>query len=66
MSHAPAFLQKSEHAHVVTPPFQIEPAALGFHLVSGADPEAASIVYRLPIKITTPFGVVIFMGTVGN
>ena len=31
------FFQKSERAHSAAPPFQIEPAALGFDLVLGAD-----------------------------
>ena len=30
------FFQKSERAHCAAPPFQIEPAALGFDLVLGA------------------------------
>ena len=37
------FLQKSERAHAAAPPFQIEPAALGFDLVLGASLEAAGI-----------------------
>ena len=34
------FLQKSERAHAAAPPLQIEPAALGFDLVLGADLKA--------------------------
>ena len=30
------FFQKSERAHCAAPPFQIEPASLGFDLVLGA------------------------------
>ena len=33
ISLAPTFLQKSERAHAAAPPFQTEPAALGFGLV---------------------------------
>ena len=67
ISLAPTFLQKSERAHSAAPPFQIEPAALGFNLVLGTDLEVvASILFRCSIKITTPFGVVIFMVTVEN
>ena len=33
ISLAPTFLQKSERAHAAAPPFQIEPATLGFDLV---------------------------------
>ena len=41
------FLQKSERAHAAAPPFQIEPAPLGFDLVLGADLRtAASIALR--------------------
>ena len=43
VSLAPTFLQKSERAHAAAPPFQIEPAALGFDLVLGASLEAAGI-----------------------
>ena len=40
------FLQKSERAHAAAPPFQIEPAALGCDLVSGANPKvSASILF---------------------
>ena len=35
ISLAPTFLQKSEQAHAAAPPFQIEPASLGFDLVNG-------------------------------
>ena len=34
------FFQKSERAHSAAPPLQIEPAALGFDLVLGADLKA--------------------------
>ena len=58
------FLQKSPLTHFVAAPLQIEPAALGFDLVLGAGlPAAASFSATKPIKITTPFSVVIFMGT---
>ena len=47
VSLAPTFLQKSERAHAAAPPFQIKPAALGFDLVSGANPEVmASTLLR--------------------
>ena len=36
ISLAPTFFQKSERTHAAAPPFQIEPAALGFDLVLGA------------------------------
>ena len=41
------FFQESERAHAAAPPFQIEPATLGFDLLLGTNPEtAASIVLR--------------------
>ena len=41
------FLQKSERAHAAAPPFQTEPAALGFDLVLGAALKVAeSILLR--------------------
>ena len=47
VSLAPTFLQKSERTHAAAPPFQIEPAVLGFDLVSGVNPEAAaSLLFR--------------------
>ena len=58
------FMQKSERAHAAAPPFQIEPAALGFDLVLGATMiAAASIVVRcckmrwqIPARgLSTPF-----------
>ena len=58
---------KSERAHAAAPPFQIEPAALGFDLVFGTDLKVvASILFSLSIKMATPFGVAIFTGTAGN
>ena len=61
VSLAPTFLQKSECAHAAAPPFQIEPAALRFDLVLGANLKApASILLEYSIKITTPLGVFIF------
>jgi hypothetical protein len=38
------FFQKSERAHCTAPPFQIEPAALGFDLILDADLEASSFL----------------------
>lgn len=37
---------KSERAHVVAPPLQIEPATLGFDLVSGTDLKSLHLFYR--------------------
>ena len=55
-------LQKSERAHAVAPPFQIEPASLGFNLVLGANLEtAASILFQYSKKRDTPSGVSLFL-----
>ena len=48
VSLAPTFFQKSERTHAAAPPFQIEPATLGFDLVLGANLEpTASIMLQL-------------------
>ena len=44
ISLAPTFLQKSERAHAAAPPFQTEPAALGFDLVLGVVLKAAAFI----------------------
>ena len=44
VSLAPTFLQKSERAQAAAPPFQIEPASLGFDLGVGANPEATAFI----------------------
>ena len=47
VSFATTFYKKSSLIHSVAPPFQIEPAALGFDLVLGADLNAiASILFH--------------------
>ena len=38
------FFQKSERAHAAAPPFQIEPATLGFDLVLGTNLETAASI----------------------
>ena len=48
VSLALTFFQKSERTHAAAPPFQIEPATLGFDLVLGANLEpTASIMLQL-------------------
>ena len=58
-------MQKSERAHAAAPPFQIEPASLGFDLVLGASLKAVtSILFRCAKKRDTPLGVSLFGITV--
>ena len=63
ISLAPTFSQKSERAHAAAPPFQIEPASLGFDLVLRAVlmKVAASIVLRCYKHSSAPVGVLLFL-----
>ena len=56
------FLQKSERTHAAAPPFQIEPAALGFDLVLDAALETAESIVALFLdfavqRTAAPFGI---------
>ena len=58
------YLKKSSLIHSVAPPFQIEPAALGFDLVLGADLKAgASKLFALSTSEQSPLcsGVLLFL-----